>query len=192
MFALSKRTQLICFLSHFPKPRKKNRKQSQTLWFMMFIRPFYESFAIVFIVSINLLDLDTEKIAPKFLCSCFLLSFVCKSFISSTFSAHNDNFHLFAMPVFLCLHIQLFHAVSFSCRQCWASVHIPAMWKKDREMMESKKPALACTHSLKWIDLYIYKSTLWRHIWIFQTVRNAYMQMIMKCAVWVKSFGKSK
>lgn len=164
MFALSKRTQLICFLSHFPKPRKKNRKQSRTFWFMMFIRPFYESFAIVFIVSINLLDLDTEKIAPKFLCSYSLLSFVCKSFISSTFSAHNDNFHLFAMPVFLCLHIQLFHAVSFSCRQCWVSVHIPAMWKKDREMMEWRDEAgqrktrarLHTQSKMNWSVLYIF------------------------------------
>lgn len=52
--------------------------------------------------------------------------------------------------------------------------------------MQNKKVLhVQCTKYLKWIDLSasVCKSTLWRLIWIFEIVRNAYMQMILKYAV---------
>lgn len=167
---------------------------------------FYDSFAIVSIISINLLDLDTEKnCADCFFClPCSIVcSFVycAKSlFISSTFSAPNDNFHLFAMvPIFFgCPHIQLFHPSIILMspmlnkrisQQCGKNDSQTEMIKWRRETMRSREEekntrrARIYTHSkMNWSGM-VYKSTLWRHIWIFPNrTRNAYMQMIMKCA----------
>lgn len=86
--------------------------------------PLYDSSAIRFIISINLLDLDTEKLAPAFFFLCLFYCQWCASLSEVRHFQQTMTISICFRWHFLRLYIQLFHPVSFSCRQCWMSGNV--------------------------------------------------------------------